>query len=874
MAETASADPTPPGPIVPGRTLFPDKENQTAEVEGTVTFVGRQGRAIYLEVNSDSGLVTVTVSRGADYRIDLLLKSRIRVRGLYAPTYGVAGEKIAAHLSASNADDITLLQLPEETWQRFPLRAIPPPEEINPNHILHLRGKIQAVEPGMSFLFADAANRIQIQSKPASPDMVGRDVDLLCQWQMQDTNRIFESIFSRPAEAAGATALPVLTTAEQIRWLKPEEAARKYPIKMRGVVTYFRSDHKGGDIEDGTGGIFIWHAESVPGIATVKAGEFCEVRGVTDIGSFSPQIVPSKITVLGPGQFPEPLRPDWNELIHGGLDAQWVEIEGVAVSVTNRFLEVKMRGGNVLCTVPGALDPFIGAAVQVRGVVLMQHSPGRTAVGTRISVPSQRFISVQSPAPSDPFAAPAMHVADLFTYNPDEYAFQRVKISGQILQQRNGVYYVMDGTNGMRVAPRTMINVGAGDLVDAVGFPEINSPFDKPMLTLREASIQKNGHAELPPPLNLSPVNLLDRAYDSTRVQLDSLLINVADYSREQVLELQSGTLLYRARLELNTNRPAQFPPGSKLQLTGVYTVGDDQSVPFELLLNSPADIRVLELPSWWTVRHTIFVVTGMAFLIFLGTIWIGMLRRQVERRTVQLSAANKSLTNEIAERKRAENELVHTRLQHLVEKERTRIARDLHDDLGSQVTRVVLLLDELALQNQLPKVDAPEHPAGISSAAREIIQSLDETVWAVNPHNDTLPHLFNYLTDFAVKFLKIANVRCRLDFPVGPPPQVISTEDRHSIFLAVKEALNNAVKHARATEVRLSAAVTPESLVLNIEDDGRGFESAATDSTADGLKNMRQRMEDIGGRFNITSASQTGTQVKLTFFWSTANNH
>jgi signal transduction histidine kinase len=332
---------------------------------------------------------------------------------------------------------------------------------------------------------------------------------------------------------------------------------------------------------------------------------------------------------------------------------------------------------------------------------------------------------------------------------------------------------------------------------------------------------------------------------------------------------MQIGKVLYNARLNAGPGGALQVPPGSRLELTGVYAIGSDKSLPFELLLNSRSDVRVLALPSWWTGQHALVVVCVMVFLIFLGLVWIGLLHQQVGKRTLELSTANRSLKSEIAERKRAENELVQTRLQHLVEQERTRIARDLHDDLGSRVTRVVLLLDELALQNRLPAAAAPEHPLGISAAAREVIQSLDETVWAVNPRNDTLPHLFNYLSHFAVEFLKAANVRCRLDFPDHPPARVISTEDRHNLFLAVKEALNNAVRHSHAMEVRLRAAVSEESLVLTIEDNGCGFETAPDHPSADGLRNMRQRMEEIGGRFEIASTPKTGTKVTLTLLWS-----
>ncbi|HEV2453797.1 MAG TPA: sensor histidine kinase, partial [Verrucomicrobiae bacterium] len=490
-------------------------------------------------------------------------------------------------------------------------------------------------------------------------------------------------------------------------------------------------------------------------------------------------------------------------------------------------------------------------------------------------VPYQKFIEVEAPASKDPFSAPTVLPKDLFSYNPNVFAFRRVKVVGQVVHVREGVWYVMDGTNGRRLIPEAGAKTGVGDTVEAVGFPDIQYPYDSPLLTLLEAIIRDTGHQPLPAPQKITLDNLLSRDHDSTLVQTEASLLNTSMYGAEQVLELQTGTRVYFARLELVSGHIPRLPAGSRLEVTGVYVFNSDESNgrqdvgPFDLLLNSPADIRVLALPSWWTAQHAIMVVSSMALVILLAVAWIGLLHQQVGRRTVELSAANQSLKGEIAERKRMENELVRTRLQHMVEQERTRIARDLHDDLGSRVTRIVLLLDELLLQNRVPPSDAPEHPSEISAAAKEIIQALDETVWAVNPRNDTLPHLFNYLSQFAIEFLKAANARCRLDFPDHPAARTISAETRHNLFLAVKEALNNAVRHAQAAEVRLRATVNEESLILTVEDDGRGFAGASDDPTADGLRNMRQRMEEISGQFNIESALGKGTKVTLTCLWS-----
>lgn len=877
--ETTPTNANSPLQITIGQTLQPEDENRMVEVEGTVTFLSSQAHATYLEISSETSSMPVAVVHGAGYLTDLLLKGRIRIRGVCKAVHNSTDGKIVGSLSATNVNDITILQLPEETWQQHPLCPIGALTKTNfSGRVVHLRGTVQSVRPGRSILLADETGQTFVDSREAIPEMIGMEIEALCGWHLRGTNKIFQCGIFRPLGTTNQMKLPTLTTVEQVRWLKPAEANQQYPVKIRGVITFLmtrRGGNVGGDLQDGTGGIFVWELWNLKQATAskLKTGDFCEVEGVTSAGDFSPIILCSNLTALGEGQFPEPARPNWNELINGGFDAQWIEIRGIVSSVTNRDMEIEMKGGHIRATVPRGedLQQYVNAVVRVRGTVFVTHDKERHIVGVQINVPDYKFVSIETPAPTDPFSIPLTHVNDLFTYSPNESDFRQMKVAGQIVHLRDGVDYVMDGTNGMRLISKNTVKAGVGDLVEAVGFPDIDNPFDKPLLTLRDAIVRKTGRMPLPAPIKLSPDNLLNREHDATLVQVKSRLLGLSQYRAEQVLELQTGSQVYRARLNTAASHILQLRDGSLLQVTGVYAISNDKSVPFELLLNSPSDIQVLELPSWWTAQHALFVVTSMTVIILLFLIWNGVLRQQVGRRTVELSTANQSLKNEITERKRAENELVQTRLQHLVEKERTRIARDLHDDLGSRVTRVVLLLDELALQNNLPVAEAPEHPTGISTAAREIIQSLDETVWAVNPHNDTLPHLFNYLSDFAVKFLKVANVRCRLDFPIHPPERIISTEERHNLFLAVKEALNNAVRHAQATEVQLRATVNEESLILIVEDDGCGFESSANAAhpSADGLRNMRQRMEEIGGQFDLTGKPKIGTKVTLTFFWS-----
>ena len=200
------------------------------------------------------------------------------------------------------------------------------------------------------------------------------------------------------------------------------------------------------------------------------------------------------------------------------------------------------------------------------------------------------------------------------------------------------------------------------------------------------------------------------------------------------------------------------------------------------------------------------------------------------------------------------------------LEKERSRIARDLHDQLGANLTQVALL-GEMAEADTSSPEEIHAHAQQISQTARETTRSLDEIVWAVNPANDTLDGLITYICKYAQEYLAFAGLRCRADMPAQLPAIAFPPEVRHNIFLAFKEAINNVVKHARASEVWIRLQLQPGHFTLEIEDDGRGLGNPDTIAaqSRDGLRNMRKRMEDIHGEFLIGPGANGGTLVRLT---------
>jgi len=208
---------------------------------------------------------------------------------------------------------------------------------------------------------------------------------------------------------------------------------------------------------------------------------------------------------------------------------------------------------------------------------------------------------------------------------------------------------------------------------------------------------------------------------------------------------------------------------------------------------------------------------------------------------------------------------------QQAIEYVRQRIAKDIHDDLGAGLTQIIL---QSAQAQRQPQGHAQRHLTEISKRARELVSAMDEIVWAVNPENDSLDGLITYAGKFVQEYVTQANLRCRLDLPVQLPPLKLPAELRHHLFMAIKEVLNNAVKHAHAAEILFRLEIRPSGFSIIIADDGCGFVPGAVVAptvesgrigSGHGLGNLAWRLETIGGNCQIRSELGKGTEVELT---------
>jgi len=650
-----------------------------------------------------------------------------------------------------------------------------------------------------------------------------------------------------------------LTTAAQVRELQPDEARRQLRVRVRGVVTM--ANYWSCVIQDLTGGVFVRHVsdewERPPAV-----GELWEFEGVTDPGDFSPVVRTTNGICLGSAVLPEPIRPTWDQLVNGSMDAELIEVQGVLTDISDHEMTLLTRDGKVKIlekefyplphnsTFERAAKTLPGSVVRIRGVFAAEWdyhtrrlNPGRFFLGNSM-------LSVDEPTPENLFSVQARRLTDLLLFTSHVGALTRVKVTGQVLYARPREYFLTDGPNGFRVLTKEPLPVTDGDLVEAVGFPQLGGP--SPVLI--EAQARKVGSAPRPAPISLSATNLSDESNDARLVRVEALLLSDTVRQGERWLELQSGQHHFQARLRTNGKPAETLRRLSRLQLTGVYaSTRDSESAgeldSFELLLAHPGDIVVLQSGPWWTPRHTIATIGILFSALMASVVWITSLRRTVAQRTARLE-------KEIHTREQVEQ-------RRILEQERTRVAQDLHDELGAGLAQIGLI-GSLAQRPQAPAERARQHLAEITEKSREMIAVLDEIVWAINPKHDSTASVSSYFCDYAAEFLQPTTVACRLDIGSVQQSHSLNSIQRHQLFLAFKEALTNVVKHSFAAEVWIRIAAENGHLCVSVEDNGRGIAANGGEENGNGVGNMRRRLEKIGGRCEIRVRSAGGTVVRF----------
>ncbi|MFB3922202.1 MAG: PAS domain S-box protein [Terriglobia bacterium] len=437
-----------------------------------------------------------------------------------------------------------------------------------------------------------------------------------------------------------ADSLPLLTQVSDVRQLTPEEANLGYPVRIRGVVTYFGGSGWELFVQDSTGGIYL---EAEKQALNLKVGQLVEVEGYSTSGGFAPDILQPRIRVIGEAPLPKARRVTFKELATGKEDSKWVEVEGIvrtAQDTEGRLVMAVVAGGRFKVHLPefnSESRRWVGAKVLLQGVCGSVFNQKRQIIGTVLYVPAPEFVKTLDPAPPDLFALPVRPVHSLMQYNPRGEEIRQVRLQGVVTLRRGGDnLFISDGTDGVYVRTAQSDPLAAGDEVDVVGFASVGEYTP----VLEDAIFRKVGTRPAPQPIPITATQGRSGNFDAELVQVEGRLVGIEPHDGETVLILESGNdEIFYVHLPGNESGRG-FPrlrPGSRLRLTGICSVEvDENRLPraFRLLLRSPQDIFVLEAPPWLNRQHLLLLAGFLGGGILLVLVWVRLLHLKVNSQT------------------------------------------------------------------------------------------------------------------------------------------------------------------------------------------------------------------------------------------------
>ncbi|MFO1476555.1 MAG: PAS domain S-box protein [Verrucomicrobiota bacterium] len=448
-----------------------------------------------------------------------------------------------------------------------------------------------------------------------------------------ETQETFAPAPGKPAE------LPLLTLVREIRDLPPAQAAWKYPVKIRGVITAVRNDYKAFWIQDRTAGVFV-DTSSASVSTNLAPGDEMEVAGFSGPGGYAPVINAESARFIGHGVMPPPRQVSLYQMATGQYDSQWVEVRGVVRSAqrNRRLVELQLSdiNGLVEINLPEGdnLTNLVDSLVRVRGVCGSRPNPARQLNSTYIWSPSEEFVLVEEKGAADPFQLAPQSVSSLSQFSRGRAFQHRVKITGIVTLADPEHLFVQDDTGGIPVYLKKELHLLPGDRVDVAGYTSLGD-FG---VALRDAECRITGKSPLPAPHPAVSATPLDPTLHGSRVRMTARLVGLSHQGRQDVLTLQANDTVFEALRPIPAQDKAEnLTEGSLLQLDGVYSIlGDEMRMPRGLRLYlAPNDsVHVLQKPAWWS-RHAATALAVMAAIIAAAALWAATLRHRIASQTL-----------------------------------------------------------------------------------------------------------------------------------------------------------------------------------------------------------------------------------------------
>lgn len=692
------------------------------------------------------------------------------------------------------------------------------------------------------------------------------------------------------------TASP-LTRIADIRALSREQAAEELPVRLRGVVQWTGGSYRDFTFGDESASVYASQSSELMAVDATglpiarwqpRIGEEIEVEGMTSAGGYAPVVVVQGVVAHGKGK-PWPLRKVSIAHLSGAhQDAQRIELETVVVQ---SVIEDTRDGLRVLRACSGSGDytllvvktePWsepsrvIDAEVRARGTVLTLFNSRLEQTAVRIAVPSEDDFVVVKPPP-DPFSVPRVEIGALRLFRPEGVTRHRRSVEGTVTWVSATELVIESQGRGVSVKATPTQGIKTGDTVLVSGFIEARQP----IAFFTNAAVKKLASGTAPPAATPSVEEILrvsqdnssrawglhPKDFDYRLVRIRGTLIgNVSPGDASFILQTDSGKQV-TARLASGAKGFTTAPlAGSVVEVTGVATVlhGAGDPLPefrrpmgLELLLRDAGDLQVISAPSWWTPRRLQAALLGVAAVLGLVMAWVVLLRRTVWRQAQRIESAL---------RMHRDAELEHE----AAKRERIRLAGDLHDGVHQLLSAASYRLESVAKLSERDPAAALPHVAAAKKILDRSQNEMRSIMWGIHElakeepdFSELLTHALAGMDHWPADVVKVSS---------EGTPQPVPARAAGSLLLLTQEAVQNALNHGHATEIKVQVGFGKEALRVTIEDNGHGFDPTTAQPSAQGglgLGSMRRRVDELGGDLTLTSSPDHGTTLHIELPWS-----
>jgi signal transduction histidine kinase len=662
-----------------------------------------------------------------------------------------------------------------------------------------------------------------------------------------------------------------------------DPAAFGKPVSVRGTVTW--RGERALVVEDDSGAVWIavrnarrtgeWRgSEEV--LESLEPGVEVEIEGTTQRAGYSPSLHPIAIRITGRHTLPPAPEFDPDLFFTGFEEGQRIAADVVVQAVRDdgsqwRFI-VEHKGRRFSADVEKERyrsDPasLVDSEVRIQGVAVALFNQRGEFVWPKLAVHDESDITVIEPPPASPFDGPKVSLDRIGSYRPLPAKGHRLRTEGTVIHTEPGrFFYLQEQAIGVRVeTTQTTPPLSVGDRVEVAGFLRRGDP----AAGLIEARYRRIGSSSPPRPLAVAPDTLIDTInrkmsvsqvappgdYEGCLVTFPARVLGMNPVSDGGLVVLATGKASLNAWASRETFAALQrVSMGSEVQVTGVAAIerADRPDIHshlelpvlgrLEILLRTPADLRVVRPASWWTPWRLSLALGTVGTLAALATVWAVMLRRQVRS---QLDVIESQLQVEAAT------------------EERKRIAQEFHDTLEQDLAGVAMRLDVAAERAR------DDDSRTVLESQRALLERLrsdtHDFLWDLRDptrHDGSLRESLEEQVAY-MRSLGAAAIRFHATGVASP----VSPFVQHHLLRIVREAVTNAVKHGRTSAVDIRLSMQEGEAMIEIMDDGQGFDVDARGNVPGhfGIRGMRERARRINAALTIQSLPGRGTMVRVT---------